>query len=217
MDLGSALSRQANLMASEPKHVTALLRAWSGGDQAARDELLPLIYGELRRRAAAHLRRERHGHSLQPTALVHEAYLRLVDQQVAWKNRAQFFGLASEMMRRILVDHARTRKRGKRDGALTRVELDEAVAIAEQRNVDLVSLDRALQELSKLDPRHARVVELRFFGGLTLEEAAEVLGASPATVKRDWSLARTWLYRRLKGGADTPPATEDSPSGSDGA
>ena len=200
-------------MASETKHVTALLRAWSGGDQGARDELLPLIYGELRRRAATHLRRERHGHSLQPTALVHEAYLRLVDQRVAWKNRAQFFGLASEMMRRILVDHARTRKRGKRDGGLTRVELDEAVAVAEQRNVDLVSLDRALHELSELDPRHARVVELRFFGGLTLEEAAEVIGASPATVKRDWSLARAWLFRRLKGGAaDTSGAGGDSPS-----
>jgi RNA polymerase sigma-70 factor, ECF subfamily len=200
-------------MPSEPKNVTALLRAWSGGDQRARDELLPLIYGELRRRAAAHLRRERQGHSFQPTALVHEAYLRLVDQKVSWKNRAQFFALASEMMRRILVDHARTRKRGKRDGAWTRVELDEAVAIAEQRDVDLVSLDQALRELSELDPRHGRVVELRFFGGLTLEEAAEVLGASPATVKRDWSLARAWLYRRLKRASDAPPESEGSASG----
>jgi len=193
-------------MPSQPNDVTGLLRAWSGGDQRARDELLPLIYGELRRRAAAHLRRERRGHSFQPTALVHEAYLRLVDQQVPWKNRAHFFGLASEMMRRILVDHARARKRGKRPGAWTRVELDEAVAIAEQRDVDLVSLDRALQELSDLDPRHGRVVELRFFGGLTLEETAEVLGASAATVKRDWSLARAWLYRRLTSSSDEPPA-----------
>jgi RNA polymerase sigma factor (TIGR02999 family) len=159
-----------------------------------------------------HLRRERQGHSFQPTALVNEAYLRLIDQQVHWKNRAHFFGLASEMMRRILVDHARARKRGKRAGAWTRVELDEAVAIAEQRDVDLLSLDQALRELSELDPRHGRVVELRFFGGLTLEEAAEVLGASPATVKRDWSLARAWLYRRLTGGSDTPPANGDSPS-----
>jgi len=180
-----------------PKPVTGLLRAWSGGDQEARDELLPLIYGELRRRAAAHLRRERRGHSFQPTALVHEAYLRLVEQKVPWQNRAHFFGLASEMMRRILVDHARGRKRGKRSGAWTRVELDEAVAISEQRDIDLVFLDQALHELSELDPRHGRIVELRFFGGLTLEETAEVLGISPATVKRDWSLARTWLYRRL--------------------
>jgi len=200
-------------MPSEQKNVTALLRAWGKGDEGARDQLLPLIYGELRRRAALHLRRERRGHSLQPTALVHEAYLRLVDQQVTWQNRAHFFGLASEMMRRILVDHARTRKRGKRDGAWTRVELDEAVAIEEQRDVDLVSLDRALQELSELDPRHGRVVELRFFGGLTLEETAEVLGASPATVKRDWSLARAWLYRRLKRASDAPPDSEGSPSG----
>lgn len=183
-----------------PKPVTGLLRAWSGGDERARDELLPLIYRELRRRAAAHLRRERQGHSFQPTALVHEAYLRLVEQKVPWQNRAHFFGLASEMMRRILVDHARGRKRGKRSGGWSRVELDEAVAISEQRDIDLVLLDQALQELSGLDPRHARIVELRFFGGLTLEETAEVLGVSPATVKRDWSLARTWLYRRLKGG-----------------
>ena len=187
-------------MPSEPKDVTALLRAWGKGDEGARDQLLPLIYGELRRRAAARLRRERPGHSLQPTALVHEAYLRLVDHQVTWQNRAHFFGLASEMMRRILVDHARTRKRGKRDGAWTRVELDEAVAVEEQRDVDLVSLDRALQELSELDARHGRVVELRFFGGLTLEETGEVLGASAATVKRDWTLARAWLFRRLKSG-----------------
>jgi len=180
-----------------PKPVTGLLRAWSEGDQKARDELLPLIYGELRRRAAAHLRRERRGHSFQPTALVHEAYLRLVEQKVPWQNRAHFFGLASEMMRRILVDHARGRKRSKREGGWTRVELDEAVAISEQRDIDLVLLDQALQELSELDPRHGRIVELRFFGGLTLEETAEVLGVSPATVKRDWSLARAWLYRRL--------------------
>jgi RNA polymerase sigma factor (TIGR02999 family) len=180
------------------KSVTALLQAWSGGDQEARDQLLPLIYAELRRRAASQLRRERHGHTLQPTALVHEAYLRLVGQKVAWKSRAHFFALASEMMRRILVDHARGRKREKRDGAWTRVELDEAVAISERRDVDLILLDQALAELTALDPQHGRVIELRFFGGMTLEETAEVLGVSPATVKRDWSLARTWLYRRLR-------------------
>ena len=198
-------------MPPETKHVTALLRAWSAGDERARDELLPLIYGELRRRAGVHLRRERRGHSLQPTALVHEVYLRLVGQRVEWKNRAHFFALASEMMRRILVDCARARNRGKRDGAWTRVELDEAVAIAEARDVDLVTLDRALRELSELDPRYVRVVELRFFGGLTVEETAEVIGSSPATVKREWSLARAWLYRRLKGLADEPPANAGSP------
>jgi RNA polymerase sigma-70 factor, ECF subfamily len=197
-------------MPSQPKDVTALLRAWSRGDQQARDELLPVIYGELRSRAAAHLRREGRGHSLQPTALVHEAYFRLIDQRVAWENRAHFFGLASEMMRRILVDHARARKRGKRAGGWTRVELDEAVAISEQRDIDLVLLDQALQELSQRDPRHARVVELRFFGGLTVEETAEVLGASPRTVKRTWNLARAWLYRRLKGAPDEPPPSPDS-------
>ena len=183
-----------------PTPVTGLLRAWSQGDPHARDELLPLIYGELRRRAAAHLRRERRGHSLQPTALVHEAYLRLIEQKVPWQNRAHFFGLASEMMRRILVDHARGRKRGKRSGMWARVELDEAVAISEQRDIDLVLLDLALQELAQLDERQARIVELRFFGGLSLEEAGEVLGISEATVKRDWGMARAWLYRRLKSG-----------------
>jgi RNA polymerase sigma factor (TIGR02999 family) len=189
------------------KPVTALLRAWSRGDEGARDQLLPLIYEELRRRAAAHIRRERRGHSLQPTALLHEAYLRLVGQHVDWKNRSHFFGLASEMMRRVLVDHARTRKRGKRAGGWTRVELDEAIAISEQRDVDLVLLDQALAELSELDPRHGRIVELLFFGGLTLEEAAEVVGVSAATVKRDWRLARTWLFRRLGRG---PAATADA-------
>jgi RNA polymerase sigma factor (TIGR02999 family) len=185
------------MKSASSKPVTALLRAWSSGDVAARDELLPLIYQELRRRAAAQLRHERRGHTLQPTALVHEAYLRLVDQDVAWKSRAHFFSLASEMMRRVLVDHARGRKADKRAGG-TRVELDEAVAISEERDVDLVRLDQALVELSALDPRHGRIVELRFFGGLTLEETAEVLDISPATVKREWNLARTWLYGRLK-------------------
>jgi RNA polymerase sigma factor (TIGR02999 family) len=184
-----------------PKPVTALLRAWSEGDENARDELLPLIYEELRRRAAAHLRRERPGHTLQPSALVHEAYLRLVDQNVAWKNRAHFFGLASEMMRRILVDHARNKKTGKRAGGWTRVELDEALAISKQREIDLVSLDDALTELSRVDHRHGRIVELRYFGGLTVEETAEALAISPETVKRDWRLARAWLYRRLGGEA----------------
>jgi RNA polymerase sigma factor (TIGR02999 family) len=191
------------------KPVTELLRAWSGGDEEARNQLLPLIYAELRHRAASHLRRERHGHTLQPTALVHEAYLRLVGQKVAWKSRAHFFGLASEMMRRILVDHARGRKREKRDGGWTRVELDEAVATSEQRDVDLVLLDQALTELTELDPQHGRIVELRYFGGMTLEETGEVLGVSPATVKRDWALARAWLYRRLNRRAAAPDPTDE--------
>ena len=189
-------------MKSAPaKPVTALLRAWSAGDEGARDELLPLIYDELRRRAAAHIRRERREHTLQPTALVHEAYLRLVEQKVEWQNRSHFFGLASEMMRRILVDHARNRKTGKRAGGAIRVELDETVAISEERDIDLVLLDQALTDLSRLDPRHARIVELRFFGGLNVEETAAVLGISRATVKRDWSMARAWLYWRLREGA----------------
>ena len=162
-----------------PKPVTALLRAWSAGDEEARNELLPVIYDELRRRAAGQLRR-------------------LVGQKMPWQNRAHFFGMASEMMRRILVDHARGSKRGKRSGGWTRVELDEALAISEQRDVDLVLLDKALRELTEIDPRQGQIVELRFFGGLTLEETAEVVGVSPATVKREWSLARAWLYRRLK-------------------
>jgi len=186
------------MKSSAAKPVTALLRAWSGGDEKARDQLLPLVYDELRRRAAAHIRRERRGHTLQPTALVHEAYLRLVEQNVVWKNRSHFFGLASEMMRRILVDHARNRKTGKRAGGWTRVELDEAMAISEERDIDLLLLDQALTELSTVDAGHGRIVELRFFGGLTLEETAEVLGVSRATVKRDWRLARAWLYRRLR-------------------
>jgi RNA polymerase sigma factor (TIGR02999 family) len=198
------------------KPVTALLRAWSGGDEEARNQLLPLIYAELRRRAASQLRRERHGHTLQPTALVHEAYLRLVGQGVAWKNRAHFFGLASEMMRRILVDHARGRNREKRAGGWTRVELDEAVAISEQRDVDLVLLDQALAELTDLDPQHGRIVELRFFGGMTLEETAHVLGVSATTVKRDWSLARAWLYRRLQRGVDSRLSSSSPMSGSQG-
>jgi RNA polymerase sigma factor (TIGR02999 family) len=197
--------REQGMNAAPQKPVTALLRAWGGGDEAARDQLLPLIYAELRSRAACRLRRERHGHTLQPTALVHEAYLRLVGQEVAWKNRAHFFALASEMMRRILVDHARGRNRDKRAGGWTRVELDDAVAMAEQRDVDLVLLDQALAELTVLDPQQGRIVELRFFGGMTLEETAQVLGVSPATVTRDWTLARAWLYRRLKRGAESTP------------
>ena len=181
---------------SAPESVTALLQAWNAGDEEAGRHLMPLVYGELRRRAAGFLRRERRDHTLQPTALVHEAYLRLVGRHEPWRNRSQFFGIASNLMRQILVDHARRRGAAKRDGV--KVMLDEAVLPAAEREVDLVRLDDALVELAALDPRQGRLVELRYFGGLTLEEAAEVLGVSVATVKRDWTLARAWLFDRLR-------------------
>ncbi len=181
--------------------MTTLLQAWNRGDLDARDRLMQIVHQELRRRAAAYLRRERRGHTLQPTALVNEAYLRLAGQSdVAWQNRAHFFGLASQMMRRILVDHAREHQAAKRDGARLRVTLDEAVAVSEERQVDLVLLDQALDELSALDPRQGRIVELRFFGGLSLEETAEALGISLATSKRDWTVAKAWLHRRMSEG-----------------
>jgi RNA polymerase sigma factor (TIGR02999 family) len=182
--------------------VTGLLHAWGGGDLAARDELVEIVHQELRRRAAARLRREQPGHVLQPTALVHEAYLRLVDQRASWQSRAHFFAMASEMMRRILVDHAKRRKMGKRSGGWARVALDEAVAQRAPRDVDLLDLDAALSELASFDPRKSRVVELKFFGGLSLDDTAQVLGVSHATVERDWQVARNWLYRRLNAGPD---------------
>ena len=176
--------------------MSALLAAWKAGDEDAGGRLIPLVYRELRRRAAAYLRRERPGHTLQPTALVHEAYLRLVGLKGQLASRSQFFGVASNIMRRILVDHARRRRAAKR-GAI-RVTLDDAKVAAIDREVDLVRLDEALSELSTLDPRQGRVVELRYFGGLTLEEAAEVLGVSVATVKREWIVARAWLFDQLR-------------------
>jgi RNA polymerase sigma factor (TIGR02999 family) len=163
---------------------------------------MDVVYHELRRRAAAYLRRERAGHTLQPTALVHEAYLRLVDQHsVVWQNRAQFFGVASQIMRRILVDRARARKTAKRSGQWARVTLDESLAEHQSRDVDLLDLDVALTDLAAFDARKSQVAELRFFGGLTLEEAGHVLGLSVATVEREWKVARAWLYARLKGKA----------------
>jgi RNA polymerase sigma-70 factor, ECF subfamily len=178
--------------------VTELLRAWSAGEPAAADRLMPLVYDELRRRAAAYLRRERHGHTLQPTALVHEAYLRLVDQRrAAWQNRAQFFAVASQMMRRILVDRARARKMAKRSGRWARVTLDDAGHVSRPRDVDVLDLDAALTQLAEFDPRKSRIAELRFFGGLSLAEAGEVLQLSVATVERDWQAARAWLFKTL--------------------
>ena len=185
-----------------PGELTALLRAWGRGDLHARDELLPLVYEELRRRAAAYLRRERADHTLQPTALIHEAYMRLVGQQrVAWQNRAQFFGVAGRMMRRILVDHARAQQAAKRPAAAMKVTLDERIGQIEPMDCDLLLLNQALSELTAFDPRQAQIVELRYFGGLAEHEVAEVLAISRSTVTREWQTARAWLYRRLTSGS----------------
>jgi RNA polymerase sigma factor (TIGR02999 family) len=176
--------------------VTALLHAWNRGDGGAAQQVMDIVYKDLRRRAAARLRRERSGHTLSPTELVHEAYVRLTRQRSGWENRGQFFGLACEMMRRVLVDHARGRNAGKR--AALRVTLHEGVAFAPDADLDLLSLDRALTELEAADARQARLVELRFFGGLSLEDAADALAVSHSTAKRDWRFARAWLFQRLK-------------------
>ena len=188
----------APLRAPQPSsgEVTRLLQAWRDGDEAARDRLIPLVYTELRRRAAGHLRRERRGHTLRPTDLVHETYLRLCDQNPAWRNRDQLFGVASRLMRRILVDHARMRAALKRGGV--RVTLAEDMAAAASAEPDLLDLDAALEELAALDDRQVHLVEMRFFGGLGIEEAARLLGVSVATANRDWVTAKAWLYRRLK-------------------
>jgi RNA polymerase sigma factor (TIGR02999 family) len=187
-------------MTQTPENVTQLLIGWSKGDKEALDKLLPLVYNELHRQAAAYLRRERAGHTLQTTALIHEAYVRLVDQKnVHWQNRAHFFGIAAQLMRRILVDHARTKKRVKRGGSDIRVSLSEVTIKAKARDLDIVALDEALERLAQIDEQQSRIVELRFFSGLTVEETAEVLGISPATVKRDWSMAKAWLHREISG------------------
>jgi len=186
------------MSAPSPQEITEMLMAWSNGDEAALEKLIPLVYRELHRIAHRYLGRERIGHTLQTTALVHEAYVRLIDcKNVQWQNRAHFFAISAQLMRRILVDFARSRNYSKRGGGARRVAFDEAMAIAPERSVDLVALDDALTELARLDPRQSRVVELRFFGGLSIGEAAEVLKVSPGTVKRDWSLAQAWLYREL--------------------
>ncbi len=185
-------------MAQTSQNVTQLLIGWSNGDREALDALLPVVYEELRKQAANYLRRERVGHTLQTTALIHEAYLKLVDQKnVHWQNRAHFFGIAAQLMRRILVDHARTKKRAKRGGSNIRVSFNEANVLAPSQNLDIVALDEALERLSEIDEQQSRIVELRFFSGLTVEETAEVLAISPATVKRDWSMAKAWLHREI--------------------
>jgi RNA polymerase sigma factor (TIGR02999 family) len=186
---------------NRPSAVSDLLRAWGKGDLQARDDVLPLVYRELRRRAAGYLRQERIDHTLQPTALVHEAYLRLIGQdRIAWQNRAQFLGVAAQMMRRILVDHARARRAAKRPGAGVKVVLDDRAGATQPRNCDLLALDEALQDLSTFDPRLGRIVELRYFGGLSEQEVAEVLSMSRSTVTREWQTARAWLYRRMTQG-----------------
>lgn len=187
----------------EPGEVTRLLLSWSRGDRTARDQLMPLVYGELRRLAAGYLKRERSNHTLQPTGLVHEAYLRLVDQgQVECRTRAEFFGIAANLMRQILVNHAKRRQAAKHGGG-NKVTLEEAIALVGQPELDLLGLDRALEKLAQLDPRQCRIVEMRFFGGLTEEEIAEVLEVSPNTVKRDWRTARAMLHNELcSGGLD---------------
>jgi RNA polymerase sigma factor (TIGR02999 family) len=188
-------------MTPAPRDVTQWLIDWRNGNQEALAHMMPLVYNELRRLAHRYLQRERPDHTLQATALVHEAYLRLVDQrQAQWQNRAHFFGLAAQMMRRILVDHARHQHAAKRGGAEQKLSLDEAVWVSTEHATDLTALDDALTRLAGLDPQQSRLVELRFFGGLTIDETAEVLGVSPATVKREWSLARAWLYREFQQG-----------------
>ena len=181
--------------------VSTLLRAWSDGDQAALENLTPIVYEELRRLARYYMGRERSGHSLQATALVNEAYLKLVDcKRMRWENRAHFFAVSAQLMRRILVDHAR-RHNQKRGAGVQHVELEDSAIVGAKRDEDLVALDEAMHALAQIDPRKAQVVELRFFGGLSVEESAEVLKVSPITVMRDWSTARAWLYREISSGA----------------
>src|SRR6266498_2564630 len=177
----------------QPESVTQLLTDWSNGDQAALDKLMPLVLGELRRMAGNYLRRERVGHTLQPTALVNEAYLRLVEQKGArWQNRAQFYGIAAQLMRRILVDHARLKNEQQR------LSITSAEALGTEPDLDVLALHEALEELATIDPQQSRIVELKFFGGLSIEETGEVLGVGHATVERDWKMARAWLRRKLE-------------------
>jgi RNA polymerase sigma-70 factor (ECF subfamily) len=184
---------------SSQAEVSRLLAECSGGNQAAMNQLLPLVYDELHRLAARQMSRERPDHTLQTTALVNEAYLRMVDQTSArWQDRAHFFAVASKVMRQILIDHARSHARAKRGGGETRISLDDAAVISEERAADLLVLDEALKRLAEMDRRKSEVIELRFFGGLTIEEAAQVLKVTPKTVARDWALARAWLYREME-------------------
>jgi len=186
---------------SDTHQVTALLAEWGKGNPRALEELTPVVYKELRQLAASYLRKERQGHTLQPTALVHEAYLRLVDQtNPSWQNRSHFFGVAARLMRQILVDHARRRKASKREGSRVKVSLDQALSFPHQRGRDLVALDSGLNALEKVDARKCKAVELRYFGGLSMEEIAQVLGVSPITVRRDLRMAEAWLHKEMQSG-----------------
>jgi RNA polymerase sigma factor (TIGR02999 family) len=181
-----------------PGDVTRLLQSWQAGDRQALDRLIPLVYEELRLIAGRYLRREKPGATLQSTALVHEAYMRLVDQtRTDWQSRAHFFGVAATVIRNILVDHARARQTAKRGGPMPPLSLDEALAVPQQRDLELIAVDDALLSLSRFDPQQGRIVELRFFAGLSIEETAEVLGISESTVKRDWALAKAWIFHTL--------------------
>lgn len=190
-----------NLRKTESKKITQMLREWSGGNRDALDELMPLVYEELHRQAARYLRRESKDHTLQTTALIHETYLKLIDQrEVEWQNRAHFFAIAAQAMRRILVDYARAKQREKRGGRDENLPLEAALTVAaDEKSVDLIALDEALTKLGKIDERQARVVELRYFSGLSLEETAEALDISRATAAREWNVARAWLRREMTG------------------
>ena len=190
---------------ASPAEVTALLLDWSEGDRDALDRLLPVVYSELRRIAGGYLRRERRDHTLQATALVHEVYVRVIDQrQVRWQNRAHFLAIASQLMRRILVDHARRRHASKRGGPHVTLSLDEMVDVPGAGDVDMVAFDDALERLARVDPRQSRIIELRCFGGLTAEETAAIVGVSAPTVRREWALGKAWLYRELRGDRPSP-------------
>jgi RNA polymerase sigma-70 factor (ECF subfamily) len=196
----SPRARQPLLSQVSPKRITEILATLGSPDQQGLNSLIPLVYDELRRLAHFHLNRERPDHTLQSTALVNEAYLRLAAQDdLRIQNRAHFFAIASQLMRQILVDYARRHRASKRGSGMTLLSLDRPVALPQMRNVDVVALDDALNQLARLDPQQSRIVEMRFFGGLSIEETASVLGISPATVKRDWATARVWLHRELKG------------------
>lgn len=190
------------MSADRTHEISQILRSWSDGDRQSRDELIASVYEELHKIASRYLRHERSDHTLQPTALVHEAYLKIVDiSHITWQDRAHFFAVASNVMRQILVDHARAREAEKRGGEFRRIALEDAISFSNDKtDVDLLALDDALEQLSTFDDQQSRIVELRFFGGLTIEETAEVLGISPATVKREWTLARSWLYRKMNSG-----------------
>jgi RNA polymerase sigma factor (TIGR02999 family) len=191
-----------NVMTPSPQQVTQLLSAWSDGDLSARDQLMPLVYDELHRLAHRYMKRESPGHTLQTSALVNEAFVKLVDQRnVRWQNRAHFFGIAAQLMRRILVDHARGRQTAKRGEGVQAVSFDDALYVSDERSAEVIAVHEALEQLAKFDERKGHIVELRFFGGLSIDETADVLGVSPGTVMRDWTLAKAWLHREMNAGA----------------